>query len=260
MKFLVLSVCLFFSSSSVSFAKEYMGEKILQLDEYRFTPHISADAVTRKKWGIAFQQSVGANLNTHVLLKSLTLAVTDRVEIGTVPTYYFLDDHIFNISVKYNFWRAREFVWAVGFSTAIFDIDDEDFQESQLTYNISAMQILLNYFPDWTHFSFGLNLNILRDSVRGSKNGAETEELAAGDRVYEAGIDVSHSFGENIDITYGFGFSRESGVTTFEENHFGLGASARWYRPGKLFSTPTVGFHYTPETEDVEFLISTAIY
>ncbi len=257
MKLLIIFLCLLISS--VGFSKEYVGDKILQLDEYRFTPHISADAVTRKQWGMSFQQSVGSNLNTNAFLKSLTVAVTDRVELGTVPAYYFVENHIFNISAKYNFWRTREYVWAVGFSTAFFDIEDDGLQEDSLIYNIGALQLLLNYFPDWTHFSFGLNLNIVNDTVRGLDANQNTV-LQAGDAVLELGVDVSHSIGDNTDLTYGFGFSRESGVTTFEEVHFGLGASARWYRPGKFFSTPTVGFHYTPEIENIELLISTAIF
>jgi hypothetical protein len=41
---------------------------------------------------------------------------------------------------------------------------------------------------------------------------------------------------------------------------WGYGATATWHRPGALFSSPAVGFHYLQETRENLFLVSTSFY
>ena len=224
----------------------------------RFTPHITAEAWTHPQWSLSLQRAVGSNLNTDFLLSSFNLSVTDRIEIGTSPLFYFTKTHILNFSAKYNFWRTKRFLWSLGFNAAAFNLEDENGEELEAQINLLSYQILLNYLPGWTSLKFGFNLNYVEASLSDFEPGSDDELLLDGQ--LEFGLDISKPFHKNKEITLGLGWLRQSGVTALEEVEFGFGLSFRLYRPKKFLSSPTLGLHYGIDSENIAFLISTSFY
>jgi hypothetical protein len=258
--FMICAQILFFSKylQAQTSSQELLLESA---QEYRFTPHISAEAYTRKKGKFSFQRAVGANLNTSMFLSTFTYALTNRLEIGTVPFYYIDKLHNANFNFKYNFWRSEVFLWSAGLSYFESDLDkeglDPSLQNLDLRVRISAIQILMNYLPKASKFKYGVNLNIVDTLLVGLTG--NNDEFTLGSKT-EFGLDVSYSAKSSIDITVGMGWLREAGVSALENVKFGLGSSVRWYRPKKLFSSPTAGLHYTPDTGSVGVLLSSSFY
>lgn len=249
------------SPINIVFANEAQPAETLKSEfNNRFTPHITAEAETRNKGKFSFQRAVGANLNTNLFLSSLTYAITNRLEIGTVLITYLIENPIININFKYNFWRTERFKWSVGFSSSRGSLDNpnNDPALDDVDFTIGAVQLLFNYFPLNSKFKFGLNINSVSTSLIGL-NGNEDEALELGN-IVEYGADVSYHINNILDTTFGFGWLREAGVSALEKVEFGFGSSVRWYRPNKFLSSPTIGLHFSPKTETFEFLLSTSFY
>lgn len=229
-------------------------------EKARFTPHITAEAVTRPKGKFAVQRAVGANLNTHLLLSSTTYSVLDRLEVGTTILQFFDKEHRHNYNLKYNFYRGEQYFWSVGYNTSSYDIKIKEpgvLYDDDATLTLSSMQILLNYIPLNSNFRFGMNLNLVYAGIDGWDG--DDGILLLGTTA-ELGVDISYSFKEPYDLTFGLGWLRESGVTALEKRAFGFGSSLRWYRPKAFLSSPTAGIHYTPSSDTVSFLFSTTFY
>lgn len=255
----LIIVSLFFLVSTKTFASTE-----LQIEEQniRFTPHISAEALTRKKGKFSFQRAVGANLNTSFFLSAFTYSVTNRLEFGTVLINYFVPEHKFNFNFKYNFWRGKEFFWSLGFSFFENKIEDQfldpQYQGKGLRLGINAFQILVNYLPLNSNFKFGLNYNLVDTTILGLNDEDDELVIASED---ELGLDISYALKNRpLDVTLGLGWLRQSGVSSLEDVEFGFGSSVRWYRPKKFLSSPTTGLHYSPGSGSVEFLLSSSIY
>lgn len=233
-----------------------------EAEELRFTPHITAEAYTRKKGKFAFQRSVGANLKTNLLLTSTTYAITNRMEIGTTLMYYLIDTHRWNATFKYNFWRTKQYLWSFGFSFFESNLEttdmDPSLQNLDLKVSVSSFQILFNYLPIGSKFKYGVNYNTIVTSLYGLSEDEDNDLLLGS--ASEFGVDISYNFKQAYDITIGLGWLREQGVTALEEVEFGFGPSVRWYRPEKFLSSPTAGVHFTPKTSAVEFLLSSSFY
>lgn len=229
-------------------------------ENLRFTPHITAEAVTRPKGKMAFQRAVGANLNTSLFLSAFTYAVAKRWEIGTVLLFYLIPEHRYNFSVKYNFYRGDEFFWSLGlssFSSRLGKEPNEPPPPKGVTLGITSLQLLLNYVPKGSRYKFGVNYNSISTDLVGLNGDDSSYLLGLED---EFGIDVSYNFRSPLDLTFGLGWLRQNGVSALEQVEFGFGSSIRWYRPEKFFSSPTTGLHYSPKSGSIEFLLSSSIY
>ncbi len=219
-----------------------------------FTPHITIEALTKKQWSLSLNKFPGANLNTSFLLSSISISVHDRLEIGTAPAFYFVDNHKYNINLKYNFYRGRQFQWALGLSQVKYRLEDNDFPNADFTIN--NLILAVNYHPSFLRLKFGIFYGVV--SQRLEKVDALTQALSYNSK-REFGIDISYPFKNNIDVTLGFGRIRDSGVNADEPVNFGFGPSVRFYRKNSFFSTPTAGLHYTPETKEFQYLLSSSI-
>ncbi len=250
---LVYIFLLFFSSFSI--ANETTPTTV------NFTPHISFNATTRPQWSLSLGRSAGANLNTNFLLSALTFSVLDRLEVGTVVAFYGQSSHKYNWNVKYNFYRGDEVQWAIGYSHVRFKVDNvglsPSLQNKDLEFGISSILIATNYKPSFVGLKLGVFYNTITQKL---ENADALTEIYSYEAKHEFGIDISHPYKKNIDITIGAGWLRDSGLSANEEVNFGFGPSVRYYRPKKLFSSPTVGLHYTPDTNKFQYLFSTSIY
>lgn len=230
--------------------------------EKDFSAHITTNAITGPPGTVSLQRSPGANLNTNLLLVGLSVVAYERFEVGTVPIYFFEHEHKGNFLLKYNFWRGKEFFWTLNGYHARFDIDSAFFYEN-ITYNfdvrldLSTVQLAMNYIPKESRFSFGFSLAAIYSKVGlvlGSISETDLEEK------YESGADISYSINSQFDLTLGFGYLRETGLTAYEQTHFGFGTSLHYKRDSQLFSSITLGVHYTPKIDDTLFLFSTKVF
>lgn len=226
-------------------------------EELRFTSHITAEAWTGERGSFSLQRAVGANLNTTFLLSSLNYSLLDRLEVGTIPVNYAIDEHKFNVNLKYNFWRTSTYLWSAGYNLTVFRLIDVDGNDLGADLQLHSFQIILNYFPKWTNLKFGLNYNASSADYVDDNTSNSTILL---DTQSEFGMDISYPIKNKYDVTLGLGWLRELGVSVFEKRAFGFGPSFRWYRPKKLLSSPTLGLHFVPETQDFAILLSTTFY
>jgi hypothetical protein len=230
-------------------------------DKKDLAAHITTNAKTGPVGSLSLDRSPGANLNTNLLLASFSYVVWDRFAIGTVPIMYLIDEHRLNVTAKYFFWKGKEFFWALSTQYVLYHVHDSALiNNAQTRYfleiDVYSLQLAVNYLPLSSPWSFGLSLNqIVTDATLKYGQIEKFEEHSL-----EPGFDISYAWNPSIDTTFGLGFLRPSGLTAFESVNFSYGASIRWNRPGKFFSAPQTGIHYSPKTGDVQYLLSTKIY
>lgn len=239
----------------------HAGDEPAPNEKRDLAAHITTNAKTGSIGSIGLDRSPGANLNTSLLLASFSVVVFDRLAIGTVPIMYLIDEHRINITAKYFFWKGEEFFWALSSQYVLYHVRDTTTINNTptryfLEIDVYSLQLALNYLPKQSDWSFGFSLNqIFTDAtLRYGQVAREKEHLL------EPGVDISYAWNSSIDTTLGLGFLRPGGLSAFESTHFSFGTSLRWNRPGKFFSGPQAGIHYTPETDDVQYLLSTKIY
>ena len=223
--------------------------------------HITTDAKTGRVGRLSLSRSPGTNLNSNLLLSSLSVVVYDRISVGTIPILYFAENHRFNITLKYSFWQGEEWNWALASQYALYRargfVSDPPYDPYYIEVNAYSLQLVLNYLPRGSRWAFGYSLNhIFTDAAVAASSISESEHK----HVAEPGFDISYMWNEHLDTTLGFGWLRNDGLTAYESTAFGFGTSLRWKRPGAFLSAPQIGIHYTPKTDNVLYLFSTKIY
>lgn len=223
--------------------------------------HITTNAKTGSVGQVSLSRSPGTNLNSNLLLSSLSVVVYDRVSVGTIPILYLVENHRLNLTLKYSFWEGEEWSWALASQYALYRIrgklNTPPNDPYYIEVNAYSLQLVLNYLPQGSRWAFGYSLNhIFTDAAIASNSISESEHK----HVAEPGVDISYSWSEHLDSTLGFGWLRNDGLTAYESTAFGFGTSLRWKRPGAFLSAPQVGIHYTPKTDNVLYLFSTKIY
>jgi hypothetical protein len=223
--------------------------------------HITTDAKTGHVGQVSLSRSPGTNLNSNLLLSSLSVVIYERVSVGTIPILYIADNHRLNITLKYSFWQGEEWSWALASQYALYrargKLEDPPYDPYYIEVNAYSLQLVVNYLPKGSRWGFGYSLNqIFTDAAISSSTIAENEHK----HVAEPGMDISYAWNSVIDTTVGLGLLRNDGLTAYESTAFGFGASLRWKRPGAFLSAPQVGIHYTPQTDNVLYLFSTKVY
>lgn len=248
---------LFFSALSYTFANE---TPFVSSDTKDLAAHITTNAQTGPVGSVSLERSPGANLNSELLLTSLSVVVFDRFELGTIPALYFEKTHRYNITAKLFFWKGEEFFWA--FAGQYMDLRfDANVDYNNTKYPIdfqiflSTLQLTMNYLPKNSLFSFGAAVSTTYTDI----HGFIVQKFKDTRFKHDTGVDISYAVYDNIDVTLGLGFLRDVGLSAYEKSHFGFGSSVRWKRPHAFFSSPTFGLHYTPQTNNLLYLVSSKI-
>jgi hypothetical protein len=223
--------------------------------------HITTDAKTGEVGQISLSRSPGTNLNSNLLLSSLSVVIFDRVSLGTIPILYFAENHRLNLTLKYTFWEGEEWSWALASQYALYrargNLTDPPYDPYYIEINAYSLQLVLNYLPRGSRWAFGYSINhIFTDAAIASNTVSDSEHK----HIAEPGADVSYAWNSSIDTTIGFGWLRNDGISAYESTAFGFGTSLRWKRPGAFLSAPQIGIHYTPKTDNVLYLLNTKIY
>jgi hypothetical protein len=222
--------------------------------------HATVNAQTGPVGHVSLGRSPGANLNTDLLLASLSVTVVDRLSLGTVPVLYLVPEHKWNLAAKYFFWKGQEFFWALASSFVYYSTDDVLPGTPPTPYSLSldvySLQLAVNYLPIGSPWSFGLSVSQVYTDARFTLD----TSLKIKSHITEPAFDASYSWSPTIDTTLGLGYLRNEGLSAFESNRFSYGLSLRWIRPGLFLSAPQFGIHHTPSTDNVLYLFSTTLY
>ncbi|RYZ70979.1 MAG: hypothetical protein EOP05_12565 [Proteobacteria bacterium] len=223
------------------------------LEPRNFTPHLTLDSRTRDAGKVSFQRAPGANINTGFFLSSFTVAVTNRVEVGTMPIFYTQGVHRYNYNVKVNVWRSSLIDWALGysqFSSKLAQDPESTYDYSKLKLENTAAQISFNLHPEFTRFILSCSYIGALTQITGNDMFKRYSSRAIQDLTF----DLSYPVARRIDVTVGGGSVREIGFSAYEERRFGFGASTGIYFPKQFISKVALGSHYTPETRSFQTL------
>ena len=255
----ILFICLSILSTKTAFAQAQSnivtrinGRTDKQWISRSFTPHLTIDARTRRPGKVSFQRAPGANINTGVLLSSVTVAVAPRIELGSMPVFYALKEHRYNYNVKWNFWKGDLIDWSFGYSQFSSEVRIEDDVESKaLKFDNSASQIAFNLHPKWTRFIFSASYSGALTRITGDK----LIELYTTRQISDFACDLSYPVSRRLDVTVGAGSLRETGFSAYEDRKFGFGASTGVYFPNGFISKVALGTHYVPSIGQFQTLL-----
>lgn len=219
-----------------------------------FTPHITLIARTLD-WGkVSLQRSTGANINTTFLLNSLMVTAVPRLEVGTAPLPYLFMQHRWNANAKLNFYRHENLDLSLAFASSQYRYVDIVY--GPVGFSILSAQFGMNIrpaqFPLWIGAMVARNTTYIEDDSRIVLGSYESTD--------EWGLDLSYPLFEVFDVTLGLGRLRNEGYSAYESTHFGWGATVAWYRPGRFFSKPALGFHYAAAAKKTQILFTTHFY
>lgn len=215
-----------------------------------FFPHMVSNATSLKSGKVAFQTTAGGSIASDVFISSLSLGIFKRFQIGTIPVFYFADEHKYNFNFKYNYFQSDSFRASLGFTHMKFNIGqmtESGFTNPPTSYSINLISLAFNYILPSSTYSFGF------EYIRGTSH-ANNQALIYS---YEASdtwsADVIKKLTETMILSIGVGESQTEIAPRDESKSFGLGGSVTMLRPGKFFSSPKLGLHYLTESE--KFLI-----
>ncbi|MEK2690832.1 hypothetical protein [Bdellovibrio sp. GT3] len=234
----------------------YAEEKTESL--YKFNPVTSASARTLPQWHVAFQKAGGANINSNFLANSLSIGILPRFEMGVIPLFY-TNKNSSNYTGKVNFWKGDQVDWAFSFTEARFRTEIK--QNAQVIERpdliLRSMQLGLNYrIPD-----SDFTISPFVTSVSGYLNSKDAVAFIYSYEIKtEWGLDMQWNFQDRQWLTLGYGFLRNSGISAYEMMSSGFGFAWSFFRPKELFSRPSVGLYYTPETANTLFLATSTFY
>jgi hypothetical protein len=228
-------------------------------DPHLFNPVATSNSRTLGQWKVAFQRNPGANLNSTLLVNSLSVGLLPRVEVGVVPIYYGVEAHKSNFNLKYNFWRGDDADWAFGLSETRFktEIQSANGRIERPDLVLTTLGLSANYHPDYMD-------SIVSAFVANSCGKIESKDALV--LIYslkcttEYGMDWQIPVKDRQWVTLGWGQLRKTGFSAYEPLETGFGTAYSMRFPGALISRPSLGVYYTPDGGNMAALLSTTFY
>jgi hypothetical protein len=224
-----------------------------------FNPVATSNSRTLGQWQVAFQRNPGANLNSNLLVNSLSVGLSLRFDVGVVPIFYGMEAHKSNYNAKYNFWRGEDADWALNVSETRFrtELKDVNGNIEKPDLILTTVGLSTNYHPDYLD-------SIVSAFAANSCGRIDSKDAMV--LVYsikcttEYGMDWQIPVKDRQWVTLGWGQLRQTGFSAYEELQTGFGTAYSMRFPGALVSRPSLGVYYTPEGGNVSALISTTFY
>jgi hypothetical protein len=224
-----------------------------------FNPVVSTTARTLPQWQVGFQRTSGANINSNLLANSLSVGVFPRLELGVVPMFYATASGSSNFTSKLNFYKSDEVDGAIAFTETRFrsEVKTEGKVTERPDLVLHSAQIGLNYHPDGYDFTISPFLNQVTGYVDSTNTLTYVYSM---ETKTEWGMDVQWQMKDRQWLTFAYGFLRDAGLSPYENMNSGMGVAWSQFRPKEMFSRPSVGVYYSPNTGNVQYLISTTFY
>lgn len=236
-----------------------LADDLASVNPHLFNPVATSNSRTLGQWKVAFQRNPGANLNANILVNSLSLGVSERIEVGVVPIFYGMEAHKSNYNVKYNFWRGEDADWALNLSETRFEteIKDSNGNIEKPDLILTTVGISTNFHPDYM------------DSIVSAFASSSCGRIDSKDGMVfiyslkctsEYGFDWQIPVKDRQWVTLGWGQLRQTGFSAYESLQSGFGTAYSMRFPGALISRPSLGVYYTPDGGNMAALVSTTFY
>ncbi|WP_413585196.1 hypothetical protein [Bdellovibrio sp. HCB274] len=225
-----------------------------------FNPVVSTSARTLPQWRFGYQRTGGANINTHLLTNAVSVGVLPRLEIGTVPMFYAAAPGSSNYTAKVNFYRGEQVDWAVSFTESRFksEIKTSGGVVERPDLLLQSVQLGLNYRPEWNG---NITFSPFANNVCGRIESKDPWVLIYSLKCEtEYGLDFQYQIKDREWLTLAYGHLREAGLSPYEQLNAGVGVAWSQFRPKEMFSRPSVGLYYIPDTQNILYLLSTTFY
>lgn len=225
-----------------------------------FNPVVSTSARTLAQWQFGFQRTSGANINSHMLANALSVGVHERVELGTVPIFYATVPGSRNYTAKLNFYRGDKFDWAAAFTENRFKSEVRQDGKVMETPDLvlRSFYVGFNYRPVELE---DVTLSPFLNNVCGHIDSKNTLTFVYSLKCEaEWGLDMQYQIKDREWLTFAWGHLREAGISPYEDMNTGVGVAWSQFRPKEMFSRPSVGVYYTPDTGNTLFLLSTTFF
>ncbi|WP_413943552.1 hypothetical protein [Bdellovibrio sp. HCB-162] len=252
MRILIL-LCVFISSLNVLAEESYLEPRV------HFNPVVSMSARTLPQWKVGFQKTGGANINSQFVANALSVGLLSRLEVGVVPIFYLTVPGSSNYTAKVNVYRGETTDWALSFTETRF--------KSKVTENgkvieepdliLTSFQLGLNYRLSGSDFTFSPFVTNVCGRIDSSNGLILVYSLKC---EAEWGLDVQYQIKDREWLTFAWGHLREAGLSPYEKMSTGLGMAWSQFRPKEIFSRPSIGVYYTPDTKNTLYLVSTTFY
>jgi hypothetical protein len=129
-----------------------------------YHPHVTVKAKTLTPKTFALESTPGGSINNSFIISSLSLGLTDRLQVGSVPTMYLAKNAQYNFNFKYHLYRSEQFNSSIGLSRFKFTL--ENYQE-QIDFFINFISLSFNYTPSELAYSLGFTFNQATAYARG---------------------------------------------------------------------------------------------
>ena len=226
---------------------------------YIFNPVVSVSARTLPPGRVGFQKAGGANVNSGMLANALSVGILPRFEIGVVPMFYASAPGSTNFTGKVNVYKGHEFDTALSYSQTSFKSEVKEDGQIVETPDmvLRSFQLGVNFHPDEQDYivsPFATNVCGFVDSTNTStfRDSLKCE--------VEWGIDFQYRIKDQEWLTFAYGHLRESGLSPYETMHSGAGVAWSQFRRAEVFSRPSLGVYFTPNTGEMLYLVSTTFF
>ncbi|WP_413575707.1 hypothetical protein ACLVWU_15230 [Bdellovibrio sp. HCB290] len=254
MRFLVSLTILLFGASAFAGTDSASEKRVV------FNPVVSTSARTLPQWQFGYQRTGGANVNSHMLMNAVSVGILPRLEIGTVPMFYATASGSSNYTVKVNFYRGDQVDWAASFTETRFKSEARTsggvVDRPELV--LRSIQLGLNYRPEWNeNTTFSPFANQVCGHIESKDALVFLYSLKC---EAEYGLDVQYQIKDREWLTLAYGHLREAGLSPYERLNAGVGVAWSQLRPKAMFSRPSVGVYYIPDTQNTLYLLSTTFF
>lgn len=226
-----------------------------------FNPVVSTTARTLPQWQVGFQRTSGANINSTMLANSLSVGVFPRMEVGVVPLFYATAQGSSNFTGKLNFYKSDEVDGALSFTETRFRSELKDESTGDIMDRpdlvLHSSQLVFNYHPEGSDFTISPFLN----RVSGYRDSSNVMTFVRSlETKTEWGVDLQWQMKDREWLTLAYGFLRNAGLSPYEDMNSGMGVAWSQFHPKEMFSRPSVGVYYSPNTGNIQYLVSTTFY
>ena len=224
-----------------------------------FNPVVSTTARTLPQWQVGFQRSSGANINSNMLANSLSVGVFPRLEFGVVPLFYATASGSSNFTGKLNFYKSDEIDGALSFTETRFrsSVKTDAGPTEHPDLVLHSAQLGFNFHPEGSDFTISPFINRVTGYMDSANVYTYVDSL---ETKTEWGTDIQWQFKDREWITVAYGFLRDAGLSPYENMNTGMGVAWSQFRPKEMFSRPSVGVYYSPNTGNIQYLVSTTFY
>lgn len=214
--------------------------------------HVSPSAETLRPGQVAFQPYPGANpmQEYSFLLNSLSVGISKRIEIGTVPLMWNTTETMksSNFNFKTRLFRSEKWIVALGIHSFFIEPQGsaKQFYDS---INIGQVAFSVEHRPENSNWKYRYNLATSQMTIKGYVWATIGNTPYRMDQFLSGGVDhyfdFSYAASDTNHWILGLSQNHEwlSGLASQDPARYGVGLSHGWKIKKSLISGLSIGFH-----------------